>query len=60
MAVIVVQTFIECFCTDCGMWSRTHYDYMTCAACGHQTAKSAEFIESAIEPDVLTTDDEPF
>lgn len=60
MAVVTIATYVEAFCVGCGFWSRAHYDYMTCSACGGQTAKRAEFIEAGIEPDTLTCDDEPF
>lgn len=60
MATVTVATYIEAFCVGCGFWSRTHHDYQTCAACGGQTAKKTEFIESGVETDTLTADDEPF
>jgi hypothetical protein len=58
MAVINVATYVETFCVKCGMWARTHRDYLTCS-CGGQTAKRSEYIECGIEPDVLT-DSESF
>lgn len=60
MAVVNVSTYIESLCTYCGFWSRTHYEYMTCNACGEQTVKRTEFIEAGVEPDALVCDGVPF